>query len=248
MSSHSFLAEKWKLVQPPLLPQAKVSLAPKACEELLAQQLSKNEHFKQDLNSTWQQIDDAMKTIALANHKSINYIQCELYLGQNSFHTRHSKLSAWNTFCWKKKKEYDDTQLPGGKNALMVLVQQASEEYKSLSMEEKKALIEEYAWYKEHKTFGLRATTKSKVNDIMQTLKAVKNELTSLRYCTGAETMCRVALITFTNRRAIGELWLAADLLQICRQGWFLPSQPAEQRFEIWEKQEIYRVGTLLAK
>ncbi|KAI6115510.1 hypothetical protein EDD16DRAFT_1708667 [Pisolithus croceorrhizus] len=205
MSSHSFLAEKWKLVQPPLLPQAKVSLAPKACEELLAQQLSKNEHFKQDLNSTWQQIDDAMKTIALANHKSINYIQCELYLGQNSFHTRHSKLSAWNTFCWKKKRNM--MMLPGGKNALMVLVQQASEEYKSLSMEEKKALIEEYAWYKEHKTFGLCATAKLKVNDIMQTLKAVKNELTR-----------------------------------------FLPSQPAEQRFEIWEKQEIYRVGTLLAK
>ncbi|KAI6020937.1 hypothetical protein BKA83DRAFT_4055703, partial [Pisolithus microcarpus] len=49
--------------------------------------------------------------------------------------------------------------------------------YKSLSMEEKKALIEEYACHKERKTFGLHATAKSKVNDITETLKAVENEV-----------------------------------------------------------------------
>ncbi|KIK21932.1 hypothetical protein PISMIDRAFT_103147 [Pisolithus microcarpus 441] len=125
-----------------------------------------------------------MKTIALANHKSINHVQHELYLGHNSFYTRCSKPSAWNAFCWKKKKEHDDgtlcflpliytspsclkttAQLPGGRSTL------------SLSMEDKAALIEEYMHHKEHKTFGLHATAKSKVNDITGTLKAVENEV-----------------------------------------------------------------------
>ncbi|KIK13830.1 hypothetical protein PISMIDRAFT_118101 [Pisolithus microcarpus 441] len=114
-----------------------------------------------------------MKTITLANHKSINHVQRELYLGHNSFRTRRSKPSAWNAFCWKKKKEHDD----GGRSALSALVQQASEEYRSLSMEDKAALIEEYMHHKEHKTFGLRATAKSKVNNITGTLKAIENEV-----------------------------------------------------------------------
>jgi len=60
---------------------------------------------------------------------------------------------------------------------LPALVQQASEEYKALSAEEKEALIEEYAPHRECKTFGLRATSKSKVNDITGMLKAVEGEV-----------------------------------------------------------------------
>ncbi|KIK25124.1 hypothetical protein PISMIDRAFT_97175 [Pisolithus microcarpus 441] len=198
MSSRPFFVQRnqRKPVQPPPLPRAKVSLTQEARKELLAQRRSRSERFKQDLDGAWQQIDDATKTIALANHKSINRVQRELYLGHNSFRTRRSKPSAWNAFCWKKKKEHDDgtlcflpliytspsrlkttAQLPGGRSALSALVRQASEEYRSLSMEDKAALIEEYMRHKEHKTFGLRATAKSKVNDITGTLKAVENEV-----------------------------------------------------------------------
>jgi len=60
---------------------------------------------------------------------------------------------------------------------LPALVQQASEEYKALSAEEKEALIEEYVPHRECKTFGLRATSKSKVNDITGTLKAIEGEV-----------------------------------------------------------------------
>ncbi|KAI6011574.1 hypothetical protein BKA83DRAFT_4065963, partial [Pisolithus microcarpus] len=49
--------------------------------------------------------------------------------------------------------------------------------YKSLSTEEKKTLLDEYTSYRESKVFGLHATAKSKVNDITETLKAVKNEV-----------------------------------------------------------------------
>ena len=56
------------------------------------------------------------------------------------------------------------------------LVQQASEEYKALSAEEKEALIEEYVPHRECKTFGLHAT-KLKVNDITGMLKAVEGKV-----------------------------------------------------------------------
>ncbi|KIK20395.1 hypothetical protein PISMIDRAFT_105807 [Pisolithus microcarpus 441] len=114
-----------------------------------------------------------MKTIALANHKSVNRVQRELYLGYNSFRTRRSQPSAWNAFCWKKNKEKGTE----GKGALPALVQHASQEYKSLSTEEKKTLLDEYTSYRESKVFGLHATAKSKVNDITETLKAVENEV-----------------------------------------------------------------------
>ncbi|KAI5990637.1 hypothetical protein EDD15DRAFT_2137953, partial [Pisolithus albus] len=150
---------------------------------------NKNERFKKDLDGTLQKIHDATKTIALANHKSINRVQRELYLGYNSFRTRRSQPSAWNAFCWKKNKEQGTEQFPEGNGALPALVQHASQEYKTLSTEEKKTLLDEYTSYRESKVFGLRATAKSKVNDITETLKAVENELNSLRQRTGAETM-----------------------------------------------------------
>ncbi|KIK20046.1 hypothetical protein PISMIDRAFT_13227 [Pisolithus microcarpus 441] len=185
MSSQSFFAQKgqWKLVQPPCRPRTKVSLTQEARKELLAQQRNKNERFKKDLDGTLQQINDAMKTIALANHKSVNHVQHELYLGYNLFHTRCSQPSAWNAFCWKKKKEKGTEQLPEGKGALPALMQHASQEYKSLSTEEKKTLLDEYTSYRESKVFGLHATAKSKVNDITETLKAVENESAAVHRC-----------------------------------------------------------------
>ena len=66
-------------------------------------------------NSAWQQINDATKTIALANHKSVHCVQCKLYLRHNSFCTRHSKPSLWNTFCWKKKKK----RIENGRNKVL---------------------------------------------------------------------------------------------------------------------------------
>ncbi|KAI6045904.1 hypothetical protein EDC04DRAFT_2558879 [Pisolithus marmoratus] len=185
MLSQSFFVQKHqqKLVQPPSLLWTKVVLTQEACKELLAQWQSKNKCFKQDLDSAWQQIDDTMKTIALANHKSISHVQHELYLGHSSFRTRCSKLSAWNTFCWKKKK--NTMMVCCALHLSSIIYAYASDIYKSLSMEEKKTLIEEYAQHKERKTFGLHATAKSKVNNIMETLKA----LTSLQYHMGAETM-----------------------------------------------------------
>jgi len=115
MSSKSYFVQKGQqgLVQPPSQPWTKVTLTQEAREELLAQRRKKTEHFKQDLDGTWQQIDDTTKTIALANHKSVNRVQRKLYLGHSSFHTRRSKPSVWNTFCWKKTKEWKEQNTGG---------------------------------------------------------------------------------------------------------------------------------------
>ena len=104
MSSKSYFVQKGQqgLVQPPSQPWTKVTLTQEAHEELLAQRWKKTERFKQDLNGAWQQIDDTTKTNALANHKSVNRVQRELYLGHSSFCTRRSKPSVWNAFCWKQ--------------------------------------------------------------------------------------------------------------------------------------------------
>ncbi|KIK14434.1 hypothetical protein PISMIDRAFT_117048 [Pisolithus microcarpus 441] len=56
-------------------------------------------------------------------------------------------------------------------------MQHASQEYKSLSTEEKKTLLDKYTSYRESKVLSLHATDKSKVNDITETLKAIKDEV-----------------------------------------------------------------------
>jgi hypothetical protein len=50
-------------------------------------------------------------------------------------------------------------------------------EYRNLTEDEKANLLEEYTEYKETKNTGIRISTKSKVNDVTQTLKAIENEV-----------------------------------------------------------------------
>ncbi|KAL4072124.1 hypothetical protein J3A83DRAFT_4188165 [Scleroderma citrinum] len=104
---------------------------------------------------------------------SINYTLDTTHFTQGVPSLVHGMLFAGKK---REQQELGDDQLPGGKGALLALAQQPSEEYKSISVE-KKALIEEYTPYKGHKTFGVCATTKSKVNDITKTLKAIENEI-----------------------------------------------------------------------
>ncbi|KAI5984617.1 hypothetical protein EDD15DRAFT_2177131, partial [Pisolithus albus] len=49
--------------------------------------------------------------------------------------------------------------------------------YHRLSAEDKDRLVEEFSGFRESKSVGIRVTTKSKINDITHTLKAVENEV-----------------------------------------------------------------------
>ena len=49
-----------------------------------------------------------------------------------------------------------------------------------LSTEDKENIVEEYKLHKQDKTFGYRASARSKVNDVTQTLRKVEYEVYSL--------------------------------------------------------------------
>ncbi|KAG1787786.1 uncharacterized protein HD556DRAFT_1246258 [Suillus plorans] len=168
-------------MQPRIRP--KVILSKEACSILNANRQTKSRQFKVALDNAWDQIDDATKTIASAHHKSVRRVQNDLYIGHGILRSRHSKLNVWNVFCWKKKP---------GQHALKQLVREHKAEYYTLSKEEQQDLVKEYAEQKLTKMTGFHTSTKSKINDITQTLKAVENELNSLNCRTGAETILYV--------------------------------------------------------
>jgi hypothetical protein len=67
-----------------------------------------------------------------------------------------------------------------GKATLQSLVHDHKAEYLTLSNEEQDEILAQFAEWKQTKTTGVRTSTKSKINDITQTLKAVENEARSL--------------------------------------------------------------------
>ncbi|KAG0698744.1 hypothetical protein DFH29DRAFT_877813 [Suillus ampliporus] len=72
----------------------------------------------------------------------------------------------------------DDKENYGhGKEVLGGIMKVSKDEYYSLTKEEKANLIEEYMEYKDMKATGQHISTKSKINDVTHTLKAVKNEV-----------------------------------------------------------------------
>ncbi|KAG1774227.1 hypothetical protein EV702DRAFT_974941 [Suillus placidus] len=175
-------------IQPRIRP--KVVLSKEARSILNANRRAKSHQFKVALDDAWTQIDDATKTIASAHHKSICHVQNDLYIGHGILRSRHSKVNAWNAFCWKKNQDSENRDQ--GRHALEQLVHEHKAKYHMLSKEEQQDLVKEYAEQKLTKVTGVHTSTKSKINNITQTLKAVENELNSLNCRTGAETILYV--------------------------------------------------------
>jgi hypothetical protein len=182
-------------MQPRIRP--KVVLSKEARSMLNANRRTKSHQFKVALDDAWNQIDDATKTIASAHHKSVRRVQNDLYIGHGTLRSRRSKLNAWNAFCWKKNQNSENRKFgfsltihslivsatgDQGRRALEQLVREHKAEYYTLSKEEQQDLVKEYAEQKLTKMTGFRTSTKSKINDITQTLKAVENEV-HVPYC-----------------------------------------------------------------
>ncbi|KAG1775790.1 hypothetical protein EV702DRAFT_937025, partial [Suillus placidus] len=165
----------------------KVTMSKEARATLTAGRCAKSRQFKVALDEAWNQLGDVTKTIASAHHKSIRRVQNELYIGHGILHSRCTKPNMWNTFCWKKNQDSENRNQ--GRDTLKQLVREHKDEYSALSKEEQEVLLKEYADWTKMKTTGTRTSTKSKIINITQTLKAVENELNSLRCCTGAETI-----------------------------------------------------------
>jgi len=110
MVSHIFLANKSNALrtQPPKHPHTKVILSAEARKILKLNRQEKMERFKQDMNDTFERLDEMTNTIASKHGKSINRVQNGLYLGHAKFCTRRKKINAWNAFCWKKHQLAQD--------------------------------------------------------------------------------------------------------------------------------------------
>ncbi|KAJ8584817.1 hypothetical protein M405DRAFT_844925 [Rhizopogon salebrosus TDB-379] len=116
-----------------------------------------------------------MKTITASHHKSsIHYVQNELYTGHGRLRSKCSKLNSWNAFCWKKNQDMENGSQ--GKATLQSLVHDHKAKYLTLSNEEQDEILAQFAEWKQTKTTSVHTSTKSKINDITQTLKAVENE------------------------------------------------------------------------
>ncbi|KAG1770134.1 hypothetical protein EV702DRAFT_1202548 [Suillus placidus] len=191
MVLQSFYTKKRsRRVQVPPHTRPKVTLSKEARTALKLQRNEKSRRFKDALDAAWNQIDDATKTIATSHHKSICCVQNDLYLGRGLLRLKCSKVNLWNTFCWKKSQDVKKDNSSGhGKDVLQSLVRDNKAEYHALSEQEQEALLKEYADEKQTRATGTRVSTKSKVNDITQTLKAIEIELHSLNCRTGAEVM-----------------------------------------------------------
>ncbi|KAG2155232.1 uncharacterized protein EDB93DRAFT_1101805 [Suillus bovinus] len=190
MVLHSFMvtnSRRWVQAQPSRRP--KVTLSKEARAAITAQCRNKSHQFRVALHNAWDELDETMKTIASSHHKSFCHVQNDLCMGHEMLCYQRSKLSAWNMFCWKKHHE-DKENGATGKAVLQDLIRDENcDEYCNLTDNEKAQLLQEYREHKETKTTGIHILTKSKVNDVTQTLKAVENELKNLWTCTGAESI-----------------------------------------------------------
>ncbi|OAX34557.1 hypothetical protein K503DRAFT_794132 [Rhizopogon vinicolor AM-OR11-026] len=188
---HSFTTTKSrKHIQPLPLRHIKVVLSKEARATLATNRRDKSHRFKIALTDAWNVLDETVKTITSSHHKSFHRVQNELCMGRGLMHYQCSKVNIWNAFYWKKCQE-DNENTGTGRAILQDLVKDEDNciEYWNLTEDDKAKLLEEYTEYKETKNTGIRISTKSKVNDVTQTLKAIENELYNLKGRTGMETI-----------------------------------------------------------
>ncbi|EGO01357.1 hypothetical protein SERLA73DRAFT_72302 [Serpula lacrymans var. lacrymans S7.3] len=172
-------------------PRVKVKLSKEARAALTSIRRERSQKFKNDLEEAWEQIDRSTATIAAENSKSIQCVRKDLYMNR-SLQCSKRKANSWNAFCWKKSQECSGENKGVGPKALQNILHAHTAEYHSLSDDEKKQLLVEYSAHLETKKTGFCMTTKSRINDVTETLKIIENELESLRCRTGIEVMLYV--------------------------------------------------------
>ncbi|KAG2108907.1 uncharacterized protein F5147DRAFT_652503 [Suillus discolor] len=168
--------------------RTRVTLSKEARTALTAWHRENVHHFRSALGDAWKGLDETVKEITSSHHKSFHCVQNDLCLGWGMMRFKRSKFNVWNTFCWKKQQDNQENGATG-KDVLQELIKSHRVEYQELMDDEKAEILLEYSEHKETQATGIRISTKSKVNDVTQTLKAVENELNNLRSHTGAEAI-----------------------------------------------------------
>jgi hypothetical protein len=109
-------------IQPLPRHRPRVRLSKEARTLLTASRHEKSNRFKAALNDAWHHIDESVKSIASANHKSIRRVQHDLYMGQSLLRSKRLKSSAWNAFCWKKGQTVDKENGTSSLDLILVLL------------------------------------------------------------------------------------------------------------------------------
>jgi hypothetical protein len=77
--------------------------------------------YQEVLDGVWAKLDGDAKNVASQFHKSINKVSNDLHMGRQVSLNRHSKLSAWNAFCWKKSQENKENANANGNEGYLYI-------------------------------------------------------------------------------------------------------------------------------
>lgn len=87
--------------------RAKICLSKEARVEITQRRREARGRFKQALDDAWQAVDDTAVKISVDHKKSIRRVLNDLHMGHSLLRSKHSKVSAWNAFIWKKRQDGD---------------------------------------------------------------------------------------------------------------------------------------------
>ena len=107
---HSTFKNSHKCVQIVAHKYSRIRLPRKACLAIAAKQREAVCHFRAGVQGAWAGIDKSAKTLAATHHKSVRYVQTQLYMGCQKLWTKRKKSSLWNAFMWKKGNECRNTE------------------------------------------------------------------------------------------------------------------------------------------
>jgi hypothetical protein len=96
-------------------------LSKEAQAALSARRCAASEKYHDALQKIWSKLDEETTSIAVEHSKSLRKVQMDLQMGRQLSLKRHSKVSAWNTFCWKKHQEEKENQVPASKTLYISL-------------------------------------------------------------------------------------------------------------------------------
>ena len=94
-----------KRTQPVVRKYTRIRLSRDARAAISARQKEALRRFQEGIQTTWRDIDKNAETLAATHHKSVKYVQNQLYMGRQMVRAKRKKRSTWNAFIWKKGEE-----------------------------------------------------------------------------------------------------------------------------------------------
>src|SRR6266576_6526962 len=75
--------------------------------------------YNHTVEELWSTIRQESEKIAVEHHKSLRRVSTDIHMKPTISLGKHSKISAWNAFLWKKRKLEKENQMANGNNAIL---------------------------------------------------------------------------------------------------------------------------------